>query len=227
MRGDGVKLRPACLLGSALCLALSLAACSLRPRPLAPWPMPGPAAGPIRGNWVQTVRLERGGRELSLLAVIECDGTTLTLAGLTPAGQRLVRIAWRDGRIEQESDPNLPAKVDGEAILRDMVLAYWPKAALDSALAGTEWTLAFADGSRTLSARGKARVIVAPESPASAPAGAAAQAPEAADSMTAGAMTAGGKVPAPGPGVTGDSLSIRHVREGYVVRVATVERTAP
>jgi hypothetical protein len=217
MRGAGVKLRPACLLGLALGLALCLAGCSLRPRPLEPWPMPGPAAGPIRGNWVQTVRLERGGRELSMLAVIECDGTTLTLAGLTPAGQRLVRITWRDGRIEQESDPNLPAKVDGEAILRDMVLAYWPQAALDSALAGTEWTLAFADGSRTLSARGKARVIAAHE---------------AATAMAAGAVTAGGTVPAPGAGVSrdpgsGDSLSIRHVREGYVVHVATVERTAP
>jgi hypothetical protein len=205
-----VKLGPACRLALGLGLGLALGACSLRPRPLAPWPLPGPAVGPIRGNWVQTVRLERGGRELSLLAVIECDGTTLTLAGLTPAGQRLVRISWRAGGIEQESDPNLPAKVDGEAILRDMVLAYWPKAALDSALAGTEWTLAFAEGKRTLSARGKARILVAPE--ASAAAGAADPSPGADGS---------------GDSLSGDSISIRHLREGYVVHVATVERTAP
>jgi hypothetical protein len=182
----------------AYLLAFALAACSLRPHPLAPWPMPKPAAGPIRGNWVQTVRLERGGRELSLLAVIECDGTVLTLAGLTPAGQRLVRITWRDGRIEQESDPNLPAKVDGEGILRDLVLAYWPRSALDSALAGTEWSVAFADGKRTLSARGKARIAIEPEA----------------------AETAG-------PAEVGDGLRIRHLREGYVVHVATVERTSP
>lgn len=197
MRGDGVKVRSASRLslGLGLSLALSLAACSLRPRPLAPWPMPGPAAGPIRGNWVQTVRLERGGRGISLLAVIECDGSVLTLAGLTPAGQRLVRITWRDGRIEQESDPNLPAKVDGEAILRDLVLAYWPRAALDSALAGTEWSVAFADGTRTLSARGKARIAVAPAARAT--------------------------------GAAGDDLEIRHLREGYAIHVATVERTSP
>ncbi len=149
-------------LGLGLALALSLGACSLRPHPLAPWPLPKPASGPIRGNWVQTVRLERGGKELSLLAVLECDGNILTLAGLTPAGQRLVRITWSEGRIEQESDPNLPAKVDGEAILRDLVLAYWPQAALDSALAGTEWSVAFSEGARTMSARGKPRIVVAP-----------------------------------------------------------------
>jgi Protein of unknown function (DUF3261) len=188
-----VKLRSAGLMA----LAFALSACSLRPYPLKPWPMPGPAAGPIRGNWLQTVRLERGGRELSLLAVIECDGTALTLAGLTPAGQRLVRIDWREGRIEQESDPNLPAKVDGEGILRDLVLAYWPQAALDSALAGTEWSIAYAKGTRTLSARGQARIAVAPES--------------------AGVSGA----------AAGEALRIRHFREGYEVRVATVERTAP
>lgn len=148
-------------LGVCLGLALALGACSLRPHPLAPWPLPQLASGPIRGNWVQTVRLERGGKELSLLAVIECDGKILTLAGLTPAGQRLVRITWSEGRIEQESDPNLPAKADGEAILRDLVLAYWPQSALDSALAGTEWSVAFSEGARTLSARGKPRIIVA------------------------------------------------------------------
>ena len=169
-----------------------LTSCSLRPHPLAPWPLPKVADGPIRGNWVQTVRLERGGRELSLLAVIECDGSALTLAGLTPAGQRLVRIVWHDGKIEQEADANLPAKVDGEGILRDLVLAYWPKASLDAALAGTGWTATVADGARTLSARGRIRVSIAPEA-------------------------------AEG----GEGLRIRHLREGYEVRVATVERTAP
>jgi len=178
--------------GIALLLSLSLSACAFHPRPPAPWPLPKVADGPIRGNWVQTVRLERGGRELSLLAVIECDGAVLTLAGLTPAGQRLVRITWRDGRIDQEADANLPAKVDGEGILRDLVLAYWPRASLDSALAETDWKVVFAEGGRTLSGGGRARIAVEPEA-------------------------------AEG----GEGIRIRHVREGYVVHVATVERTAP
>jgi hypothetical protein len=189
-----------------------MAACSLRPHPLAPWPLPGPGAGPIRGNWVQTVKLERGGRELSLLAVIECDGTVLTLAGLTPAGQRLMRITWRDGRIEQESDPNLPAKVDGEGILRDLVLAYWPRAALDSALAGTEWSVAFSEGRRTLSARGKSRIVIEPEA-----------ATPATDSASASAASG----PAPASADGSGNLRIRHLREKYAVHVATVEKTPP
>jgi hypothetical protein len=179
-------------LAAALAAAVLGGCALLRGGNLEPWPLPKVADGPIRGNWVQTVRLERGGKELSLLAVIECDGTVLTLAGLTPAGQRLVRITWRDGAIGQESDPNLPAKVDGEAILRDLVLAYWPRASLDSALRGTGWSAAGSDSARVLSARGRARVAVSPD-------------------------TAAG----------GAGLLIRHVREGYAVRVATMKRTNP
>lgn len=142
----------------------TLGGCALmRGKPLEPWPLPKVADGPIRGNWVQTVRLERGGKELPLLAVIDCDGTTLTLAGMTPTQQRLTTITWRDGGVAQENEPGLPIKVDGEGILRDLVLAYWPSASLQAALAGTGWSASITDSVRILSGGGKRRIEIEPE----------------------------------------------------------------
>lgn len=144
-------------------LALPLSGCFLRPHPPEPWPLPKVADAPFRGNWVQTLRLERDGREMPLLAVIETDGTTLTLAGLSPAGQRLVRIAWIDGHVDLDLDPNLPAKINGQAILRDVVFAHWPEASLDRVLKGTRWSAGFADSVRTLNLDGKTWLTVSPE----------------------------------------------------------------
>ena len=129
---------------------LALSGCFMRPKPPEPWPLPKVADAPFRGNWVQTLRLERDGREMPLLAIIETDGTTLTLAGLSPAGQRLVRIAWIDGHVDQETDPGLPAKIDGAAVLRDVVFAHWPDTSLQAVLKGTRWSAAFAGATRTL-----------------------------------------------------------------------------
>ena len=134
----------------ALALSWVATGCFLRPHPPAPWPLPKVAAGPIRGNWVQTLLLERDGKDLRLLAVIESDGDSLTLAGLSPMGQRLVRITWRDGKVDQETDPNLPVKVDGEAILRDVVFANWPPEALQAVMAGTAWKPEFKGPERML-----------------------------------------------------------------------------
>jgi hypothetical protein len=112
---------------------------------------------------VQTLRVERDGRELPLLAVIETDGTTLTMAGLSPAGQRLVRIAWIDGHVDQVLDPALPAKFDGGAVLRDLVFAHWPDSSILAVLKGTRWSATFADSIRTLRLGNKPWLSVTPE----------------------------------------------------------------
>ena len=150
-------------LAFAIAFTLSGTGCFLRPRPPEPWPLPKVADAPFRGDWVQTLTLERGEKRLPLLAVIETDGDSLTLAGLSPMGQRLVRITWRDGKVDQEIDPNLPVKIDGEAILRDVVLAHWPAASLQAVLAGTPWRAEFTDPQRKLFLGKRAWVSIAPE----------------------------------------------------------------
>lgn len=142
---------------------IAAAGCFLRPRPPEPWPLPKVADAPFRGNWVQTLRLEREGRELPLLAVIETDGTTLTLAGLSPEGRRLVRIAWIDGHVDQELDPSLPPRFDGTAVLRDVVFAHWPDSSLRAVLAGTRWSATINDSARTLRLGKREWLKVTPE----------------------------------------------------------------
>ncbi len=142
---------------------LLLTDCCFHPHPPAPWPLPKVAEAPFRGNWVQTLRLERGDREARFLAVIETDGDSLTLAGLSPMGQRIIRILWRDGKVIQEVDANLPVKIDGEAILRDVVFANWPPEALQAILAGTAWKAEFSGAQRKLMLGKRVWMTTAPE----------------------------------------------------------------
>lgn len=111
---------------------------------------------------MQSLRLERDGRELPLLAVMETDGVKLTLVGLTPAGQRLVTITWEGDSVSQAVDPNVPARIDGQGILRDVVFAHWPEAALQASFAGTRWSARFAGPERTLLRDGRPWITVKP-----------------------------------------------------------------
>jgi hypothetical protein len=148
------------LLGGLLWLAAACA--TLRGRP-APWALPPVADAPFRGRWVQMLELERGGKRLPLLAVLEADGQKMVLVGLSPSGQRLLRITWTGQQVAADQDPSVPVKIEAEPILRDVVLANWPEAALKSALAGSPWTVDF-DGPRRTLRRGDAIwVTVAPE----------------------------------------------------------------
>ncbi|HKP94982.1 MAG TPA: DUF3261 domain-containing protein [Fibrobacteria bacterium] len=180
--------------------------CALLQRKPEAWALPPLASGPPPGRWVQSLTLERRGRSLELVAVIENDGKTLTLAGLSPTGQRLVRISWTGGKVEQESDPNLPVRIDGESILRDVVFVNWPAPALAAVFAGTRWKARFDGADRTLAWGGRPWLSVRPD--------------------TGG--TEGTAASGPGGGNGGDApvdrVVVDHVAEGYQVHVATVER---
>ncbi|MDB5050189.1 MAG: hypothetical protein JWO30_3260 [Fibrobacteres bacterium] len=145
------------------CALLLTTGCALmHPRPTA-WDLPPLETGTMPGRRVQSLRLERQGKSLELMAVIENDGKTFTLAGLSPMGQRLVLITWSGGKVAQESDPNLPVAIDGEAILRDIVLVNWPESSLTRVFAKTGWSADFKGPERKLSWRGRPWVSVRPE----------------------------------------------------------------
>ncbi len=171
-----------------------------------PWALPPVEAGVMTGRYVQSLRLERQGRTLELMAVIENDGNTFTLVGLSPMGQRLLRLTWSGGKVAQESDPNLPVHIDGEAILRDVVFANWPEAALRTVFADTRWRAAFSGADRSLAWNGRPWLSVRPDTGAAGP--------------MENTDTAGGAASTPG-------IVVDHLAEGYRVHVATVERDAP
>jgi hypothetical protein len=179
--------------------ALMLTACFDRPTA---WSLPPLAASPIHGRWVQRLTLMRGSHRLDLMAVIENDGSVFTLVGLSPFGQRLIRITWSQGCVHQETDPRIPVAIDGLAILRDVVVVHWPQQALQTVFANSDWRLIVGDHSRILTWQGRPWLEIHTD------------------------------LGEPGePGDPGDPTSrtvvINHVVEGYVVRVTTVERDDP
>jgi uncharacterized protein DUF3261 len=112
--------------------------CSERP---VPWELPPVSDCPFHGRWVQSLNIEHEGHVLTLMAVIESDGMMVTVVGLSPLGQRILRITWTQGKIAQETDPNITVPIDGSAILRDVVFAHWPVQALQKVFAHTDWQI--------------------------------------------------------------------------------------
>jgi hypothetical protein len=151
-------------MASMALMALFMSGCAglMHRRPV-PWALPKVGDGHIPSRWVQSVSLERDGRSLQLLAVIETDGKELTLVGLSPMGQRLVRITWADGKVAQEQDPNVPVHIDAESILRDVVFVNWPPESLQSVFAKTGWKAVFEGPRRDLSWEGRPWLSVKPE----------------------------------------------------------------
>lgn len=145
--------------------ALLLTACAARtPRPPAgAWPLPDPADCPLRDSVMQSLRLERGEKKLQLMAVLEPVEGGLQLAGLSLGNLRVLLIRWDSQGLHVEKDAKLPAAVDPGAVLRDVVLAYWPLASLRKGLEGSAWTLEEdAAGLRVLSLDGRPRLRVEP-----------------------------------------------------------------
>lgn len=132
-----------------------------RPAPPPPWPLPDPALAPFLGQRQQSVTLQRDGRSLALLAVLDHHGSTVTLVALSPLGQRLVKVTWDRQGVAVQTDPALGAGFDAQQALRDLVFASWPPGALTAALGAGPWhALFYADGGRDLSLGGRLRLQV-------------------------------------------------------------------
>lgn len=205
MRLSRHLIRPGAL-GPLCVLAALLAGCALTQRRPVPWSLPKVQDGPILGRWVQTLVLERDGKSMELLAVIESDGKELILVGMTPMGQRLVRIIWSDGKVDQETDLNIPVRIDGEAVLRDLVFANWPEETLRAVFAGTGWSAGFDGPRRSLAWNGRPWLLVRPET-----------APRDSGVSTGNADSLG----------LGDPQIVDHIAERYRIHVTTVERSGP
>lgn len=110
------------------------------------------------------MRVEDGGRGAEFIALLNSDHGVVTLAGLSPQGQRLVKVRWDRGGVAVEAEPAVAAHFDAVLALRDLVLARWPLAALQRAMQGSRWSLRQTpDHGRALSLDGRVVEAVSPD----------------------------------------------------------------
>ncbi|RZA13112.1 MAG: DUF3261 domain-containing protein [Lysobacteraceae bacterium] len=132
------------LIGALLGLAL-LAGCATHPaqpaRAALATPMlrlsPSALAQPL--SLQQRLTFTHGGRSNTVDAMVESDaaGTRLVIHA---QGQVALRLDWDGKELKQDRAPWLPAALDGERVLTDLQLVYWPVPAIVAALPAG-WTL--------------------------------------------------------------------------------------
>jgi hypothetical protein len=138
-------------------LITALAACSAPPARLeVPLGAVSPAAFGQSLALTQQITVERRGEARSIEAVLAISPERIDLAGLA-MGQRLIDVHFDGASITEKRSPLLPDAVTGARILRDVMLAYWPREALMAALP-TGWRIEDAAGQRRVLS-GDERVI--------------------------------------------------------------------
>lgn len=130
-----------------LILSLLLAACSAPPARLeVPLGAVSAAAFGHSLTLTQQITVERRGEARSIEAVLAISPERIDLAGLA-MGQRLIDVHFDGRSITEKRSPLLPEAVTGARILRDVMLAYWPREALMAALPAG-WRIEDAAGRR-------------------------------------------------------------------------------
>jgi len=98
-----------------------------------------PSALPQPLSLQQRLTFTHGKRHDIVDAMVESDaeGTRLVIHA---QGQVALRLDWDGKVLKQQRAPWLPAALDGERVLTDLQLVYWPVAAISAALPAG-WTL--------------------------------------------------------------------------------------
>jgi hypothetical protein len=79
----------------------------------------------------QTIHVVRGDQTGDVQALVELSAPQLVMVLTQPLGPRLATIAWTADGIDIERAPGAPAAaVQPEDVLADLVLAFWPEAAV-------------------------------------------------------------------------------------------------
>ena len=96
----------------------------------------------------QRLTFVHGERRETVDAMVESDAGGTRLA-IHAQGQVALRLDWDGKELKQQRASWLPAALDGERVLTDLQLVYWPVAAFAAALP-PGWTLAEEGGRRLL-----------------------------------------------------------------------------
>ena len=96
----------------------------------------------------QRLAFRHGDRRETVDALVENDATNTRLV-IHAQGQVALRLEWDGKQLTQKRAPWLPAALDGERVLSDLQLVYWPINAIASSLPAG-WSLREESGRRVL-----------------------------------------------------------------------------
>src|SRR5579859_1522486 len=141
---------------SAALLLLSLAACSTVPAPppgtvmVAPgalFALPPPAALGRDIEAVQMVTARHGAQSFTFEGHLSVTPERVLLAGTDGFGQRLMDLRWDGKTMTADKASWLPETLQPDYVLADVMLIYWPEAALHQGVSGLKVA---ADGARRI-----------------------------------------------------------------------------
>lgn len=134
----------------AALIGLGLAACAASAPPPEPGrvtvapgitlALPAPAALGRSVDAVQIVTARHRGDTYVFEGRLSVGPDRLLLAGSDTLGRRAMTVRWSGGQIAVERAEWLPDSLRPENILADIVLLYWPEAAVRSGLTGADLT---------------------------------------------------------------------------------------
>jgi len=151
---------------SSLFVCLLLSACAAASRPVdtvvvAPGvvlALPAPAELLRTVDVIQLVTARHGDDVFVFEGRLSVGPGGLRLVGTDAMGRRAMDIAWNGGCLTVERASWLPERVRPENVLADIVLIYWPEAAVRRGLRGA--TLETGPGARTIIADGRAVIAI-------------------------------------------------------------------
>lgn len=135
---------------ASMALLVACATPVVRPAPALAMPalrLP-PSALPQPLALQQRLSFRRGDKHDTVDALVESDGRQTRLV-IHAMGQVALRLDWDGHDLHQQRANWLPAALDGERVLTDLQLVFWPVKAISAALPAG-WTLVEENGRRVL-----------------------------------------------------------------------------
>jgi len=120
-----------------------------------PLALPRPADLGRRVEAAQLITATRDGQTFVFEGRLSITPERFLLAGVDSLGRRAMTVTWTDAGLEVETAPWLPPALRPGSMLADIVVLYWPEAAVRSALAPAGGTLAADAHRRTVRIDGK------------------------------------------------------------------------
>ena len=147
-----------------IALVLTLGGCAAAPvqDPHAPLLAPDqqltlPRPGDL-GRRVEAVQLitgKHGDQAFAFEGHLSVTPERMMLVGLDTLGRRAMTLTWTDTGVEVDTAPWLPPSLRPGSMLADLVVLYWPEAAVRRALAATGGELVEEPHARTVRSGGK------------------------------------------------------------------------
>ena len=123
--------------------------------------LPLPPGYPGEKEMAQSIVAQYGPQKVAFDALVSLSPDKVTVIVTAPAGPRVAQIDWDAQGVRGKTEGQDPPGFRAENVLADLVLANWPKPALEKALGGRLEVWDYPDGHRKL-VRGKALVVDIP-----------------------------------------------------------------